>query len=391
MSNKLKFILLLEVLVIIAIPYMWSNNYIEKIVGGNLLLIWCWRFIYLLRIVFLFHVLLIILKQFYYKVIKSQVNEKKANRKLFFTSLISIFIFCEMIFSFIPQSQANGQVDLGQRLWQAYYGRNINELGYRDESIRDKSESSKKKLFFLGDSFTYGSGIEDENDRFSNIVAKKVSDEFDTYNLGKCQSDTFDEFKRLKEIEVKPDIVVLQYFYNDIIPTGMRYGYFDYREKHEKQKTKLLFAAIIPFKCSFFLNFLFVNLGNKIVDNYFSSWYKKDIVDSFNNENCINEHLNDLVSGIKYCKENNIKIYVLFIPELTDVKLAQDIYESKIVPSLNNENVECIFIADKIKNYSTSELVVNAVDIHANEFVQKIIAEKLLKSVNEFSLYNYDN
>lgn len=385
MKFKNKIILFFEVLFILAIPYLWSINYIEKIVGNNGFLIWCWRLAYLLRVLFLFHLLLLVLKRFYINVIKGNLPEKKANKKLLSVTFISIFIIGEILFSFIPQSQGNGQVDLGQRLWQAYYGKPINELGYRDEKLEGRINSTKKKIAFLGDSFTYGSGIENPNERFSNIIKNRVGDSFEVFNLGKCQSDTRDELERLKMFEVKPDVLILQYFHNDIIPTGMRYGYFDYRESKKKITTKVFNVFITPFKCSFFLNFLFVNVGNKLVVNFYSSWYKNDINESFKNKDCLNEHTRDIEELISYCKSNKINLYVLFIPDLTDIEFTQAIYLDKIVPVFKKESIPCVFIAENLKQYTTDKLLVNSVDMHANEFVQEIIAEQLLFFIPELS------
>jgi len=384
MKVKDKILIFFEILFILAIPYLWSINYIEKIVGNNILLIWCWRLAYILRILFLFHLLLMVLKRFYINVIKANLPEKKANKKLLATTLISIFILSEVVFSFIPQSQGNGQVDLGQRLWQVYFGKPINELGYRDNKLKERLNSGKKNLVFLGDSFTYGSGIENPEDRFSDIIKSKTSNTFEVFNLGKCQSDTRDELARLKAFKAHPDILILQYFHNDIIPTGMRYGYFDYRENKKRMQTKLFNVLMIPFKSSFFLNFLFVNVGNKLVNNFYSSWYKNDINESFKNEACLNEHIRDVEDLISYCKSNKIKLYVLFIPDLTDIEFTQSIYTDKILPVLTKENISFVFIADNLKAYPADKLLVNAVDMHANEMVQKIIADKLMKEISEF-------
>ncbi|MBL7883362.1 MAG: SGNH/GDSL hydrolase family protein [Bacteroidia bacterium] len=383
MKLKNKIVVFFEVLFILAIPYLWSINYIEKIIGSNIVLIWCWRLAYILRVLLLFHLLLLVLKRFYINVIKANLPDKKANKKLLSTTLISIFIFAEIVFSFVPQSQGNGQVDLGQRLWQAYFGKPINELGYRDNELKGRINSNKKKLIFLGDSFTYGSGIENYQDRYSDIIKNRVGVSFEVFNLGKCQSDTRDELERLKAFQAKPDVLILQYFHNDIIPVGMRYGYFDYRESKKNSQTKLLNTLIIPFKSSFFLNFLFVNVGNKLVSSLYSSWYKNDINESFKNKYCLEEHTRDIEDLIHYCQIKEIKLYVLFIPDLTDIEYTQTIYSDKIVPVLKKENIAFVYIADCLKGYAADKLLVNAVDMHANEFVQKIIAEQLLLAIPE--------
>jgi lysophospholipase L1-like esterase len=326
----------------------------------------------------------LILKRFYVNVIKASPADKNANRKLFGTTLVSFFIIAEILFSFIPQSQGNGQVDLGQRLWQAYYGKPINELGYRDNLIESRLNTNKKKVFFLGDSFTYGSGIENSNNRFSNIVAGKIHEHYEVFNFGKCQSDTRDELNRLKTSNIQPDLLVLQYFHNDIIPTGMRYGYFDYREDRKKVKTKLYYAMLTPIKASFFLNFLFVNVGSKLVNSFYTSWYKHDIIDSFNNKDCIKDHVADMIELINFCKEKNIKLYVLFIPDLTDIDFTQKVYEKHIIPVLKDRDIGFVSIATDIHNISTENLIVNSVDMHANEFVQTIIAAKLIETIPEF-------
>lgn len=69
----------------------------------------------------------------------------------------------------------------------------------------------------MGDSFAAGHGLDKTDERFSDQLELKLgADKYAVYNLGVSGSDTRDEFQRLQKFPVKPDVLVLEYFPNDI-------------------------------------------------------------------------------------------------------------------------------------------------------------------------------
>ncbi len=325
----------------------------------------------------------------YFSLVKNEKSVKHPGIKLTLHSLLIFFLFAESACMFIPQSQGNTQFGLGDAVWTIFYAKLRNEKKYRDENIEGRLSNEKKKVFFLGDSFTYGNGIKNPEDRFSNIVSEKVSVKgYEIFNLGKGNSDTRNEFIRLAQFGCRPDIVVLQYYYNDI--DGVRLEH-DKTVAKKKISNKIAFkTGIFVLKTSFFLNFVAVNLA-KFATSFQSVDFKKQIVLAYHNAAIVQEHLADLQHIIDYCKSNRTKLYVLFIPDMREPSFTEKECYPPIEQYLDKNNISSINIYNEIKNLTIEERVVSSTDAHANELVQKIIAKKILQNVKEFELHARTN
>ena len=81
----------------------------------------------------------------------------------------------------------------------------------RDKPLQGRLHTQKKVIFFLGDSYTYGNGIKDNEGRFTDMVyAQMDSSKFEAFNLGRGNTDTGDEYVRLVNFGRKPDYLILQ-------------------------------------------------------------------------------------------------------------------------------------------------------------------------------------
>tara|TARA_B110000211_G_C14082119_1_gene555077 strand:+ start:1114 stop:2103 length:990 start_codon:yes stop_codon:yes gene_type:complete len=102
----------------------------------------------------------------------------------------------------------------------------INDMGLRDEldfSMKDKNEFS---IFFVGDSFTFGWGVSND-ETFSELIEKKLESKAAScglkirgYNLGVGNYNSIHELDLLTSISrfTAPDLVVLTHFINDAEP-----------------------------------------------------------------------------------------------------------------------------------------------------------------------------
>ena len=385
LSKKQKKIIFIEILVIILVSILFKTTILRNLFilfNSSEYFILFFKFLFLARALLLMHLLVIILKLFYHNVIKQPSNQKHDNIKLLKTSIISCFILCEIIFMFVPQSQGNIEIGYGQSIWNIYYEKPINKLNYRDLSLENRTENHKKNILFLGDSFTRGVGIKKDEDRFVSIIRSKInSAKFEVFNLGKGHSDTKDELKRLKTFPVRPDILILQYYHNDMQPVGEKFGYYQYKESFLKKiMGGIVYSAA---KISFFINFIILNVSVKFINSKIGNDYKIEIEKSYNDSRCLNTHLNDINNLITYCKTNNIKLYVLFIPELVNIDFTEKICFNRIKSFLDKKNISYISIYNELKKYSPKQLTVGPLDNHANEFVQTVIANKIIISIPE--------
>ncbi len=96
-----------------------------------------------------------------------------------------------------------------------------NSAGYREREFERPKPPGVYRIAFLGDSFTFGQGIREE-ERLSNLLErelKKHTGSIEVLNFGNPGHNTADELKALKADvlpDVEPDFVLLQWYINDL-------------------------------------------------------------------------------------------------------------------------------------------------------------------------------
>ena len=104
-----------------------------------------------------------------------------------------------------------------QRWFERHW--HVNQWGFRDEQEYSRSRSSgKRRVTFIGDSFTAGHGIRDVNDRFANRI-RNMHPDWEVHVLAKPALDSGAELNMLYELAQTTyefDQVVLVYCLNDI-------------------------------------------------------------------------------------------------------------------------------------------------------------------------------
>ena len=101
----------------------------------------------------------------------------------------------------------------------------LNSLGFRDREWRAEDYAGKLTVLLLGDSFTMGDGVQDPDDRFGDVLAHRLGDDYAVINIGVADSSTRNQLDILKDYPIQnPDVVVWQYFLNDISSAGASIG-----------------------------------------------------------------------------------------------------------------------------------------------------------------------
>lgn len=108
------------------------------------------------------------------------------------------------------------------RVSQAWFRRHYhsNEAGFRDNiEYTLVPEEGKRRVSFLGDSFTAGHGVADVNDRFANRVRERLAANVEVHGLAINGLDTAHQSELLAEMfgfGYRTDLVVLVYCANDL-------------------------------------------------------------------------------------------------------------------------------------------------------------------------------
>ena len=323
--------------------------------------------IYPLRIIIIILIIFGIIVLFYRLVIKSNLQQYVKNVILLLFTFILIFLFLEGIFMFIPRSHGVGYT-LGSKLYSKFYNGNINKLGYRDNDLDFRLGSNNKvKIVILGDSFTWGHGVRSEH-RYSNLLNDKLSNNALIFNLGKNGADTKEEYLRLIDYPVKPDILILQYYLNDIESASKENGH-SFKGFSTYKDLSYSFEFLI--RNSFLLNYIYWLLPHGD-----DSGYTEFISSAYTNKEIINSHLLDLDKIITYCKTNEITPIVIIIPFMNDFDLSNKLL-APIKTHLIEQNVIFINFIDLLKYIPLERRMVNSNDGHMSAEAHKVVAEEL--------------
>ena len=328
-------------------------------------------YIRLTKTVFWLLLVIEILRIFYYGVVKSKAKGLLANIVTLVVPLLVVLVFLEMVFMYIPQSH-EGVLSKASQIWWEKYWQPVNTQGYRDKEI--EAGTNKTKVLVIGDSFAAGHGLENLDERFSDQLESKLGkDKYVVYNLGVSGSDTRDEAKRLMEFPVKPDVIVLQYFPNDIEKAARENGLTltgaePYNDLHGPWAT-LVKRFYLP-------NFVYWQLPHGSFGGTFESFVQKSYTDS----TILNAHFRDLNQMLAYRDSTNAKMYAVFVPFLFQLdKSAQ--YTRPVEDYLKVHGVKVVTLTDGIAKIADKDRVVGKNDGHAGPAVNALMAERVYGAI----------
>lgn len=317
-----------------------------------------------------------------FKIYKSQFSQKKKRLRLalVFTCFVTVLIFSifEGYFRYVyDESDGLGFLKVNER----WHKRHVvfNNFFFRD---RDFTEEKKKDVFrigVLGDSIAQGDGIKDVNNRFSNLLEKKLQDagfNVEVYNLGKAGYDTQTEIEVYNNIKhLNFDLVIWEYFINDIQPKDQSTGTPIIAQNSRRAKL-LEFIS----DRSFFLDFLYWR---------FSAVYDKTIValrnadvNQYNNQFILAQHKKDITDFIKSLKKENKKVIVIMFPSISLLGYSNPVFTNEIMFNHFSESgVGVINLYDFLKDQNPKSLRASRFDTHPNEKVHQLAAEKLFEKI----------
>ncbi len=237
----------------------------------------------------------------------------------------------------------------------------INSDGLRDKEY-PVEKSDKYRMIFLGDSLTFGWGVQ-ENETFATLIEEDLNTKRPTevINFGTGNYNTEQQVNLFieKGLKYDPDKVVLFYFINDAELTP--------------QKSGLWFLGYSHF-ISFYwsrINSLINNLvPSKSFQEYYESLYDQEEQGWINARKALLK-LRDI------CKENGIDFQVVLLPELHDVnnEIFANVYNN-LALFLEDNNIDYLNLAKIFENHPNQiELWVSYDDAHPNNIAHRKIAE----------------
>jgi len=314
-----------------------------------------------------------ILRIFYYGVVKSKAKGILANIVTIATPLIITLIFLEIIFMYIPQSH-EGVLSKASQIWWEKYWNPVNQLGYHDKEVT-ATAAGKKQVLVIGDSFAAGHGLKSVSERFSDQLEDKLGkSQYTVYNLGVSGADTRDEAKRLEEFPVKPDVIVLQYFPNDIEKVGREKG-LSLSGAAPYGDLKGPMATLV--KRFYLPNFIYWQLPHTAF-----STFEKFVQTAYTDTTVLNAHLRDLSKMVAYKDSTGAKMYAVFIPFLFQLDKSAA-YTKPVEDYLRAHGVTVVTLNDGIAKIPEKERVVGKNDGHGSAVLNGLIADRLFEAMKK--------
>jgi len=290
----------------------------------------------------------------------------------YITTLVFVFFIAEAISMHLRMPSFNGQAYVTRNWFKSYYELNSNR--YRGQEFIFNRD--KKDLIVLGDSFVEGAGIEDIDDRFSNVLHNQLKKEYNIYNLGVSGADSKSEYDSLQKFGIQPDILILAYYGNDI-------EYLNVDIPHETfnviNRNKFFTDLTLN---SYFLNFLSIYF----MTNHISDGYLLALKYRYANSEIYSKHLKELKKFISFCDENNTRLIVLNIPFVNNIA-SSGFYTNRINKFFKSNNIEIVDLGVIIEDEPTSQMIVNKFDSHLSEKGHKIVADELFRVITQGDSY----
>lgn len=327
-----------------------------------------WLFAFTKIIILLLSVLMLFI--FVFLVGRGARNKRLTHILVVLVSSFSIFILVEIAFSFVVQSSGMG-FGLSNQIWLKMYFNPVNSLGYRDKE--PVACDGKKNILVVGDSFVAGHGIRN-NEMFTELMKTKLSEEYSIYNLGMCGADTDTEFKNLLRYPVKPDIVILCYYHNDIA-TAMEATSFICNVNNPYEELNGIEKFIVDY--SLFINYFYTDFASKMISQQFKESKTNDIL-AYQNLDVWNKQESILNLFSEYATQGEIRLIIVFFPSMSETMLvSHQLAGLKIMDYCEKRNLEFLNIFELIKDTPVDKRIVNRRDSHPSSFVNTIVADKL--------------
>lgn len=294
-------------------------------------------------------------------------------------SMLAGLLILELYFANIHDQSDGFNLTRAGRDWFARHWTPVNSLGYRDGEVAAPGPG-QKSLVVLGDSFAAGHGIARAGDRFSDVAARLLGPGWRVYNVAKIGWDTRDETQALKNFPVKPDVVVLSYYLNDIFPAA------------NDARFPLRFSVNLPTglmkaltEHSALADFLYWRLarGGNLAGGAGSFW--DCLKGAYADPAVWAIHARELDDLAAYCRDHGVKLVAVVFPMLQAPEESAPL-TGKVARELRDQGAVVMDLSPVFTGRPARELVVNSLDAHPNESVHRQVGELLAECLTSLDL-----
>lgn len=236
-----------------------------------------------------------------------------------------------------------------RRYWQT------NSLGYRDREWTTDELAGKTSILVLGDSFAAGWGINDPADRFSDVLGAHLGADYAVINAAVFGTGTAEQLDILKTYPLTtPDVVLLQYFLNDIEYTGLSLGLLPQPQPIPDWARE-----------TYLSNFIYWRLvvGNQSDAAMFNRSWEWSYA-AYDNVGIWTPHRAEIEALIEYTEQINARLIVVIFPNMLD-PVRSVAYVDRVAQVFEAHGVtDVLKLYDAAAAWSREDAIVSARDSH---------------------------
>jgi len=250
----------------------------------------------------------------------------------------------------------------------------LNSSMYRDDEWAEVKPPGVRRIAFVGDSFTYGWGINDRADRFTDRLQRMFDEKSDekvqVMNAAWVGSDTELQARLISEMvgHFGVDEVVLCYLANDIenlIPKP------DGENPLRREKSR-----IVNTDSSFLLDYLYYRIvvPRQMRIDYFA-WLQR----GYETPAIWQRQLEQFDAIITYLRAQGVKLRVVLLPfvRTPDGSFDAASVHRQVAEAFQTRGVEVLDLLGVFQGHDPRTLIVNSHDMHPNEEAHKLIADAI--------------
>jgi lysophospholipase L1-like esterase len=288
--------------------------------------------------------------------------------------LATAAIGAETYIRFVSVATDSLGASLTNKRWRQAYVR-LNSLYFRDKEWSQPKPDGVVRIAFVGDSFTYGWGVNDPADRFTDLLQARFDHrapgKYEVMNVAWGGWDTKKELEATRDW-LPPygvDEVVLCYLPNDIewlVPA-----------EDAARVREPLRPRFVNLEGSFLLDYLFHRLVAPRLRP--GPPYRDWLAAAYEDPGLWARQAGVLQSLIALCKERNVRLRVVLIPFLQGEGARYDTarIHAQVATVFESAAVPVVDLWPAVQDLDPSELIVNRFDGHPNEAAHRIFADRI--------------
>lgn len=254
----------------------------------------------------------------------------------------------------------------------------LNSQRVRDAEWVVQKPADVRRIAFVGDSFTYGWGVERVEDRFTNRIAARFDDapagKIEVMNVAMPGWDTGDQIPAINDMidRYGVDEIVLCYVANDIERLIPIQGGIDPTEPPKPRWFNVTGSALVEYL------FYRVYAPHSPTVSGYHDW----LADAYDDRDLMRRQQDRLGVIIKKCRDEGVTLRVALMPyiRIGGTRLKPTNLHKRLATFFETNGVQVVDLLPVLVGQDAAELVVNAHDAHPNARAHELFADTIWRA-----------